>query len=173
MDNRKIICTNEDGVSMTFGTLEFTPFVLLSCDGIYSIINDVITTANTMIDGSTYQGSITKMRNIILSIAEKDEHLKNRNLIYELFKPKSPGVFTYYEDDEIKTINYYVESIDFTQMYRGRIATISLLCPDPFFRDLEDIVVTMAGWSKYWKFPHKFLDEKRHLAEELRKCLRK
>ena len=63
MDNRLITCTNEDGISLYFG-VSFSPFILESVDGVYSIKNKVSTVENTMIDGSTYQGSVAEMRNI-------------------------------------------------------------------------------------------------------------
>ncbi len=158
---RKIICSNDDGVSVTFNDT-FSPFLLENCDGIYCVTNNVTTSENTAIDGSTYQGSVTKMRNIVLTLRDKPgaDHQYNRNLLYNLFKPKSAGTFTYYEDDDAdaKIIEYYVETIDIDSVKRARQATVSLLCPDPFFTDPEDLTVTMAGWDALWEFEHEFQD---------------
>lgn len=167
--DRKITCTNEDNISMEF-TSDFSPFVLQNCDGIYEVSNNVVTKDNTMVDGATYLGSITKMRNIVLTLADKSNHMRNRNLLYQLFKPKSPGVFRYEEDDEVRTIDYYVESVIITSVGTNRIATVSLLCPDPFFYDLGDMVVAMSGWEKLWTFPHKFKLEAfgRRMKEKLK-----
>lgn len=168
---RKIICTNEDNISLNFGD-RFSPFLLMNCDGIYSVNNNVSTSANTMIDGSTYLGSVTKMRNIILTIADKENHQINRNLLYQLFKPKSPGTFAYVENGLSKIIDYYVESINIDSVKNVRVAEISLLCPDPFFRDLQDISVLMAGWQKLFEFPHEFLDAKEQLGTRLTEKLK-
>ena len=171
LDKRKITCTNEDNISMEF-TSKFSPFLLQNCDGIYEVDNNVTTKDNTMIDGSTYLGSTTKMRNIVLTLADKENHMKNRNLLYQLFKPKSPGTFKYEEEDETRTIEYYVESVQFTSVKNVRVATVSLLCPDPFFQDLEDMVVQMSGWQKLWTFPHKFLDEKEAFGRRIQEKLK-
>ncbi|MDD6561363.1 MAG: phage tail family protein [Lactimicrobium massiliense] len=169
--DRKITCTNEDNISMEF-TSKFSPFLLQNCDGIYEVSNNVVTKDNTMVDGATYLGTTTKMRNIVLTLADRTNHVRNRNLLYQLFKPKSPGVFRYEEEDEIRTIDYYVESVVFTSVKTIRVATVSLLCPDPFFQDLEDMVVQMSGWQKLWIFPHCFKNEKEEFGKRLKEKLK-
>lgn len=158
---RKITCINEDNVSVSFDD-KFSPFLLLNCDGLYSVSNNINMIENSLIDGSTFVGSMLKMRNIILTIAENDNHLKNRNLIYQLFKPKALGRLIYHEtcgEEEIsRTIDYYVESILFDSIKRVRTAQVSLLCPDPLFTDLEDIKISMSSWKRLFTFPHEFND---------------
>ena len=156
---RKIICTNEDGMELVFSST-FSPFLLESCDGIYSVQNNVTSSENTMTDGSTYQGSVTQMRNIVLTLRDRPDadHQANRMILYNLFKPKAAGVFTYLENEaaESRSIDYYVESVDIDSENRARRATVSLLCPTPFFRGPSDLTVTMAGWKAQWEFPHEF-----------------
>ena len=155
---RKITCSNNDNMSVEFSENDFTPFLLESCDGIYLVENNVSTSENTMTDGATYQGAVTRMRNIVLTLRDKpkSDHKANRTLLYNLFKPKSPGIFAYEEDGEIRTIDYYVESVSIDGSMRARQATVSLLCPDPFFVDTSDLVVTMSGWKAMWEFAHAF-----------------
>lgn len=50
--------------------------------------------------------------------------------------------------------------------------SISLLCPDPFFRDLEDISVSMASWTGLFEWPHEFLEEKEPFAERTAEVLK-
>lgn len=154
---RSIICTNENNVSLTLDA--FSPWLLESCEGIYEVRNNVSTSENTMTSGSTYQGSTTSMRNIVLTLRDRPEtdHLAARSMLYTLFKPGSPGVFTYIEDEISRTIKYYVESVYVDAVKRSRRAQISLLCPDPFFEDLTDISVQMSAWVPRWEFRHEFL----------------
>ncbi|MBQ9007803.1 MAG: phage tail family protein [Clostridia bacterium] len=159
MAARKITCTNEDGIEIVL-TDAFSPYLLEACDGIYEFKANVSMSANTMTDGSTYQGSVTSMRNIVLSLRDKPgaDHMQNRAFLYNVFKPKSQGVFTYEENDVQRTINYYVESVIADGQMRSRRATVSLLCPDPFFQDISDITVQMAGWTALWEWQHEFVD---------------
>lgn len=163
MDNRLITCTNEDGISLYFG-VSFSPFILESVDGVYSIKNKVSTVENTMIDGSTYQGSVAEMRNIVLTLRDKNSHKFNRELLYRCFKIDSKGQLKYKEDDSVKVIDYYVESISITGDYESRSATVSLLCPDPFFYDENDINVYLAEWNPAFKFIHEFKATKEEIG---------
>lgn len=172
---RFIKCSNEDGMEMTFGST-FTPFLLENCEGIYTVNNDVILKENSMTDGAIYRGTTTKKRNIVLTLRDhvKADHQKNRTLLYNLFKPKSLGTFIYYENKEAagRSINYQVELVDIDSVNRSRRATVSLVCADPFFEDLEDIVVEMAGWRKCFQWPHEFVEEKEPFGERVSELIK-
>lgn len=154
---RKITCLNENNLMLTFDDT-FSPWLLENCEGIYVVKNNVSTSENTMTDGSTYQSSTASMRNIVLTLRDHPEsdHKENRQLLYSLFKAKSEGVFTYYEGDTVRQIVYHVEDVDIDSVPRSRRATVSLLCPDPFFTDLEDVSVKMAGWVSDFQWQHEF-----------------
>lgn len=153
---RKVTCTNSDGASIIFEN-DFSPWLLTDVDGIYLMDINVYTSDNTMTDGATYQGSTVKKRNIVLTALDKGtDHKKDRQLIYTVFKPKSKGTFTYEEEGDVRTIDYYVEKAEIESLGKHRYATISLICPDPFFSDSEDTQVMVAGWEGLFTFPHKF-----------------
>jgi len=153
--NRKITCANNDGMSITLGS-RFAPYLLVDCDGIYSVKNKVGTSDNTMMDGATYQGTVVEKRNIVLTLKDRENHQANRYQLYQLFKPKTKGTFTYEENGDKRIIDYYVESINITSDERVRTSTISLICPDPFFNAPSDITLTMAGWEPRFEFLHQF-----------------
>lgn len=168
---KRIICKNEDGVQVEFN-YSFEPFFLVSVDGIYTVSNNVVTSENTMVDGSTYQGSTTKQRNIVITAQMERDYQANRDLLYKCFKPKSTGLFAYIEGSETRVIDYKVEGIDIDEAGVVRNFSISLLCPDPFFRDLEDISVSMASWTGLFEWPHEFLEEKEPFAERTAEVLK-
>lgn len=149
---RNIVCKNKNGQSITFGTGGFSPFLLVDCEGIYSVENNVATSDNTMTDGATYQGSTVKKRNIVLTVSYKENYLRNRNKLYSLFLPKSSGTFIYTEEGIERQIEYYVEKIENDSGKRCRTAAISLICPDPYFVAPEDIVVALANWEPQFTF---------------------
>ena len=155
-DKRVITCTNDDNYSITFGST-FSPLLLTDADGLYMLDNNVNTSENTMVDGSTYQGSTTKQRNIVLTAVSKTDHQDVRQLLYKCFKPKSQGTLLYVEGTESRQIKYYVESVNIDAVKRARSAVISLICNDPFFQDLSDTTVVMAGWESLFTFAHEFI----------------
>ena len=155
--DRRITCKNKDGVMMTFGELELSPFILVAADGIYDSENNVIYSENAMIDGATYQNSLKQPRNIVLRLMDKPNFTFNRGLLDELFKDGEEGTLLY-EDDEgaRKSINYYVENTTSEGTHSHRLHTISLICTDPFFYSPNDEVLKMAEWNGLFEFPHEF-----------------
>ena len=160
---RYITCTNEDGMSCKFGS-SFSPFLLTTVDGIYKVENNITISNSNLIDGGIFQGSNITSRNIVLTVRDKDNHKDNREFLYRLFKPNSEGVLRYFENDDVKRINYYVESIDVTGVYSSRQATISLMCADPFFYDNEEIVEYLAEWRGSFEFEHQFTSSKEEIG---------
>ena len=152
---RFIRCKNEDGLEVLFGST-FSPFLLEDCDGIYTVKNEVSVAENTMTDGGTYLGTVTTMRNIVLTLRDNigSDHEANRTLLYKLFKPKSKGTFIYHESKEAESrcIDYYVENIDIDAKMRSRRYTISLICPDPYFAAPNDVIVAISGWIPSFEF---------------------
>ena len=154
--SRIITCKNTDGLELRFG-YGYTPWLLTDVDGIYLSEGNVYTSDNTMIDGATYQGTTLKLRNIVMTMIDRVGHRYNRQILYDVFKPKSPGTFVYEEGGEIRTIQYYVESVDISSMGARRTATVSLICPDPYFQANNETSVLIAGWAARWEFPHQFV----------------
>ena len=162
--SKTIICKNEDGVQIGFSYEEEADFFLISLDGAYSVSNNVVTSANTFTDGSTYQGSTTIQRNIVITCEFDTDYQEKRDYLYKSFKPKSPGTLYYTEGEEERQIDYYVESIEIDEAGVARNAVISLICPDPFFKDPTDTTVVMAGWEPVFEFVHEFTDELEELG---------
>lgn len=157
--SKTVICKNEDDVQIEFSYEDDAEFFLISLDGAYSVSNNVTTSENTFTDGSTYQGSTTKQRNIVITTEFDEDYQSRRDFLYKSFKPKSPGTLYYTENDEKRQIDYYVEGIEIDEKGVCRNAVISLICPDPFFKDPADTTVTMAGWEPCFEFIHEFTDE--------------
>lgn len=154
--DKYIICTNNDGLTVTFGDT-FSPFVLEDADGLYEVNNNVATSANTNLNGSTYYGTTVKMRNIVLTLREHDDdHQAQRSTLYKLFRPDTVGTLTYVENDDEKTIDYVVEKLSISGEQFARLATVSLLCPDPLFQSATEYIVGISEWQSNFEFVHEF-----------------
>lgn len=166
--NRWIECSNDDGVTVTFGEKGLTPFLLVNAEGVYEVANNVTISENTMTDGGAYQGSVAKIRNIVLTLRDNNDHVYNRNLLNALFKAGESGRLVFYEfiNETLnqRQIEYYVETINSTGESGVRTYTVSLLCPDPFFYAMEDVVVYMSAWLPNFIFPHEFIESGEELG---------
>ncbi len=158
MDQRIIRCANNEGMVVNFSS-KFLPFLLADCDGLYGIKNRLTISDNTMTDGGTYQGSVAQKRNIVLTLKTKEEHRLRRYELYQLFPQDTKGTLTYIEDGVERNIDYYVENVVPDSEKNVRTATVSLICPDPYFKAATDTVLTMAGWEMGFKFIHAFKSE--------------
>jgi len=157
---RSITCDNHKGYRMTFDTSGFTPFVLANVDGLYLSENNVTVSDNTMTDGGTYQGSVKKKRNIVLTLMDAPNNVynqRNRDALYILFAEASLGTLIYEENGVRRKIDYYVEKVYKTKL-DSRLITISLICADPFLYDVEGSTVQMANWEADFEFIHEFYD---------------
>lgn len=154
--DRYITCSNADGFSITFGERGLTPFVLVEAEGCYGVANNVTISENTMTDGGAYQGSVAKIRNIVLTVQDLSDHTYNRNLLAALFKSGETGTLVFHEEENDRKIEYYVESITSTGQASSRTYQISLLCPDPFFYALSNVNVMLSAWLKGFEFVHQF-----------------
>ena len=157
---RRITCSNSDGYSVTFGERKLSPFLLVEADGCYEASNNVTVSENTMIDGGSYQGSVAAVRNIVLTVADNANYVEDRELLYRLFKAGERGRLVFYEKSDGTEIqrytDYYVENIKGTGKNGSRTHQISLICPDPFFYDMDDVKVSMAAWISDFTFQHEF-----------------
>lgn len=88
------------------------------------------------------------------------EHfVEDRALLDKIFKKGEPGKLLFEESGSVREIEYYVESISSTGTHTKRLHTISLICPDPFFYDPDDIHVYLAKLVDDFTFPHEFIEE--------------
>lgn len=82
---------NDKNVSIAFRwDWDNNPFHLLGLDGIYGYDCNVTTSENTTTDGSTYQGSTAKERNIVITAEIDGDYRKNRELLYRVFPRVEP-----------------------------------------------------------------------------------
>lgn len=162
-DTRVITCTNvKENISLTLRRTSASPWYLSSYSGLYDNDFDVSTSENSSVDGSTYQDSRIGQRNIVLTISNRDKHRDGRYLLQRIFAVRTLGTLQYDDGDEKRIISYYPEKIDFANKgvrsdSSGLVtATVSLICPDPYFYDLYDHSFMMAAFVPAFSFAHVF-----------------
>lgn len=154
---RTITCINkENNISCSFTESEFSPFILRSIDGIYEQSSKIMTSSNAFSDGSVYQSSVLETRNIVLYLKDLNDHTKNRQFLIRMFPPDTKGTLIINDDNLSRKIDYYVEKITSDSNYSVRNYQISLMCPDPYFYDIDDYTVTMASYLPSFVFSHEF-----------------
>lgn len=150
---KTVKCTNSNGLEAIFTyDHDSTEYFLVTLDGVYSIKNAVTTTQNATTDGSTYSGEGLEQRNIVITANIRRNYRANRDFLSRVFKVHTVGTFCHTEDGETRKIEYYVESIEFEEKGILRSVSISLICPDPYFKDSEATHIEMASWEDGMEF---------------------
>lgn len=150
---KTVKCVNNNGLSVLFAyDYDITEFFLLSLDGVYSVKNAVKTTQNATTDGSSYEGEGLEERNIVITVQMRRNYQENRDHLSRVFKKGAQGTFYHTEDGETRKIKYYVESLEVEEKGILRAATISLKCPDPYYKDEEATHIEMASWESGFEF---------------------
>ncbi|MBQ9659207.1 MAG: phage tail family protein [Clostridia bacterium] len=148
---KKIICENYKNNKITF-TYDF-PFFITSTDGLYEIKGNVATVSSAYGIGESYAGTSVKKRNIIINGIIADNFVKRRDTLYNMFPLDTTGTLYYYEDDIARKIEYKVEDVDVAEKGVPRTFTISLICPYPYFKDIEESEASMSTWTPKFCFP--------------------
>lgn len=148
--SKKIICENYLKEKITF---EYKlPFFLESVTGLHQVLGVVAGMKSAYSIGENYIGTSVEKRNIVISGAIKDDIIFNRQKLYRMFPLKTAGILYYYEDDLERKIEYQVESIKIDEKGLIKHFQISLICPNPYFRDLTTSYLQMATWTPEFKF---------------------
>lgn len=140
---RSIICKNENGEEIEISY--HSDYFLSAVEGISGINTSLNLMQTAQIDGSVYIGERVEPRNIVLTVMIYQDLERKRHHLQRVFSPHKTGTLTYTGDNISRFISYRVESLDIPDSNQpNKFATISLLCPDPFFRDVQEFTKNMA-----------------------------
>ncbi|MEI7667982.1 MAG: phage tail family protein [Erysipelotrichaceae bacterium] len=104
-------------------------------------------------DGSRVNGSMVNARNILMTLQLSGDIEENRLKLYDIFKVKRSGTLIYNSEVLSIQIEAYVESVEIPPMVWPIKALISLICPQPYFEDLQDILVDVTSIESAFSFP--------------------
>ena len=128
-------------------------YLLLSADGLTEALFEVETQKNAGQDGESYAGSTAQKRNIFLMADITSDYLRKKDFLYSFFAPRQEGELTYIEDGVSRRIEYLPESVSADLSGTVRTISISLICPDPMYKALEDETYTTVAYTKKIHWP--------------------
>lgn len=140
---RIILKRDEDYIEIGFSF----PFFLKDVTGIHMADYENSMENNYSLDGISIKGSRQKERYIDITFTMDGNYTENRQRLYALLPAGALGTLYFYDEaGNVKVIDYKVESIDIPAMGKLREGTISLICENPFFRDVNSTYYNMAQW---------------------------
>lgn len=148
---REIKFENERGQALIIG--DGSDYALTSITGINPPTANIQTSSIANFDGTTFISSVVNQRNIVIALHLRGDVEANRLHLYDIFKIKRKGTFTYKSNLIEAQIEAYVETIDVPPMTYPVIALISLICPKPYFEALDSIIADITSIDGELSFP--------------------
>ena len=153
---KRVIVTNHIGESLTF-LLPFpeqSGLAISRIEGLGPVAANINTSEPAMLDGVIFNSARLPARNIVFSFymmwAPTIED--SRLLTYKYFPVKKPVKLLFETDIRMVEITGYVESNEPRIFDRMESTTISILCPDPYFRSSELTETTFYGVEPLFEF---------------------
>ncbi len=108
---------------------------------------------NATADGSTVNSLRTGTRNIVLYVKLEGDVEKSRIELYRYF-PLKKRITVYFKNGSRDVlIEGYVEVIECDLFTNKQVAQVSLLCPQPYFKAVNDLVSYFSDISALFSFP--------------------
>lgn len=128
-------------------------YVIESIEGLDPPEAVINTTRNANADGTVYNSSYVKERQIIITLAINAPVEENRIQLYRYFKSKYPVKLYYKNSSRNVFIEGYCKKPLIEFFTKKEIAQITILCPNPFFSGTEQEVTDFSTVNPLFEFP--------------------
>ena len=137
-------------------TLELTNnpnYTVYKIEGLNPPQATINSSVNTTTDGSSINSVRLENRNIVIYMTIEGDIEANRINLYKYF-PVKKSVKLYFKN---YTRDIYIEGnvelIECDLFTNKQIAQISIICPKPYFKDVQNLITTFGDVSSMFEFP--------------------
>lgn len=153
---KSLIVTNPKGEELTLelSRPELSGLYIKSIDGLGPPSASINTQDIATIDGALYVGSRLETRNIVIELGMLDipSVEENRLKTYKYFQTKRPVSIVVITDNRKVKIEGYVESNEPEIFSDMETTKISVICPDPYFYDIEPTTKNFSETDPLFEF---------------------
>lgn len=115
------------------------------------------TTVNTSIagsiDGAFFNSSRLEQRNLVITIVLRGNIEENRQKLYKIFPCKTACTIYFKNANRSVKIDGYVETLEADLFVMQERVQISIICPRPYFEDLQTIYEEISTTVRLFEFP--------------------
>lgn len=147
----KLIVENKAG--MKFDLTNERTLNIISVDGITPPEANIVTHEIAMNDGTRFNSATVKQRNIVLHIRIIGDVEHTRINLYRFFRVKQYCKIYYENGSRNIYCEGYVESVEGDLFTKSQQIDISIICPSPWFRELDLIYFDMSQVLSLFEFP--------------------
>jgi predicted phage tail component-like protein len=131
--NQNVVVTGVSGLTPPAATVNLS-----------NVVND---------DGSVFNSSKVNERNLVINLRLLHDVEQQRQLLYRFFQTKQYCKIYYKNSNRDVYIEGYVEAIEGDLFTKSQQLQISIICPKPFFKGLNDIYYNMSAVIGLFEFP--------------------
>lgn len=128
-------------------------FQILSVQGLNPPNAQINTLKIAGFDGSKFNSSMMNERNLVIMIKLRGDIEKNRIRLYSFFRSKEWCKFYYKNNSRDVYIEGYVESIECDLFSNKEIMQVSIICPNPYFKGIGEIIDDISKSLGAFEFP--------------------
>ena len=128
-------------------------FQVLKITGLNPPKAQINTTKMATLDGKKFNSSTLNERNIVITVKLNGDVEKNRIRLYSFFRPKEWCKFYYKNNSRNVFIEAYTENVECDLFTDNETMQISLLCPEPYFKDVQEIIDDISKILSKFEFP--------------------
>lgn len=133
--------------------LDHKNYPVIDVSGLTPASATINTSTIASVDGSFFNSSSTGQRNIVLTITPNGNAEKARLELYQYFKPKYPLTLYFKTAYREVYIDGYVETFEGSPYSQKQSFQISVICPQPFFTDVNMTVTEQSKVVDGFTFP--------------------
>lgn len=143
---------NELGIKLKL-TQNEDKFQIVKIDGLVPPKANIYTNVVANMHGEMFKHSRITMRNIVIEIKLKGNIEQNRIQLYEFFSPSKICKLYFKNKTRNVFIEGYCENVEDDLFSNSQIMQVSLICPEPFFKDANEIVIDISKQYDAFEFP--------------------
>ena len=134
-------------------TQDESNFQVLSITGLNPPNAQINTSTVAGLDGLKFNSSKLQSRNIVITLKINGDIEANRINLYKYFATKEWCKFYYENEHRNVYIDCYVETFECDFFTNNETAQISLICPQPYFKDMDEIIDDISKAVAAFEFP--------------------
>lgn len=142
---------NGSGEVLNFSTSR--EYIVYKINGLTPPKATINSSVNATEDGTSINSSRMENRNIVIYLAIEGDVEKNRIALYRYFTPKNMVRLFFKNGTRDVYIDGMVELIECDLFSNRQMAQISIICPNPYFRSIEDFTTTFSDVEGWFQFP--------------------
>ncbi len=131
-------------------------YAITGVEGLTPVAANINTSTAGINDGVVYNSARLGYRNIVLTIRITQDAEKNRIKLYNYFQTKQFCTLYFSNDTRDVCISGYVETFECDLFVLGQTAQISIICPNPYFKSVSEIVNSGSAVTAAFEFPKAF-----------------